>query len=145
MSITSERIKKNGFIHALADEAAAEIEQLEAENAKLVEACRCFRHFVGMRGGSWGEMLEVLNSALGPDEAPVMRKPEGGAAAGLPADFLARGLKLAEECALFGIPLKELSRDELLAAAAEGWSAYNRHIAQSIERAELLRDLRRAG
>ncbi len=64
MSITSDRIKENGFIHALADEAAAEIEQLEAENAKLIEACQCFRHFVNMRGGSWAEMLEILTDAL---------------------------------------------------------------------------------
>lgn len=62
----------------------------------------------------------------------------------LPAEFVENGIKLAQECTLFGIPLTELSRDELLAAAAEGWRAYNRHLEQSIKSWELMRDLRRA-
>lgn len=64
MSITSDRIREQGFFHALADDAADEIEQLEAENRKLKEACRCFRRFVNMRGGSWAEMQEILTDAL---------------------------------------------------------------------------------
>ena len=69
MSYTSDHINQSSDIMpGLALDAAAEIEQLEAENLKLVEACRCFRHFVNMRGGSWGEMLEILNSALGDDD-----------------------------------------------------------------------------
>jgi len=35
MSITSDRIRENDFIHALADDAADDIEQLEACNAEL--------------------------------------------------------------------------------------------------------------
>jgi len=35
MSITSDRIREQGFFHALADDAADEIEQLEREVAKL--------------------------------------------------------------------------------------------------------------
>ena len=37
MSITSDRIREHGFIHALADDAAEEIEALELENGKLRE------------------------------------------------------------------------------------------------------------
>lgn len=69
MSYTSDHIKQSSDIMSdLALAAADEIERLEAENAKLIEACRCFRHFVNMRGGSWGEMLEILNSTLGQDD-----------------------------------------------------------------------------
>ena len=65
MSYISDHIKQSSDIMpSLALDAADEIERLEAENAKLIESCRCFRHFVNMRGGSWGEMLEILNSAL---------------------------------------------------------------------------------
>lgn len=67
MSITSDQIREFGFIHALADDAADEIEALEAQNEKLIEVCRCFRHFVNMRGGSWSEMLDILNDVLGPE------------------------------------------------------------------------------
>jgi hypothetical protein len=35
MSITSDRIREQGFFHVLADDAADEIETLEKENAKL--------------------------------------------------------------------------------------------------------------
>jgi len=35
MSITSDRIREQGFFHALADDAAEEIEQLEREVAQL--------------------------------------------------------------------------------------------------------------
>ncbi|MBK8467629.1 MAG: hypothetical protein IPL32_17585 [Chloracidobacterium sp.] len=35
MSITSDRIREQGFFHALADDAADEIDALEKENAKL--------------------------------------------------------------------------------------------------------------
>ena len=37
MSITSDRIREQGFFHALADDAADEIEALEKENARLTE------------------------------------------------------------------------------------------------------------
>lgn len=35
MSITSDRIREQGFFHALADDAAEEIDQLEREVAQL--------------------------------------------------------------------------------------------------------------
>lgn len=38
MSITSDRIREVGFIHALADDAADEIEQLERDIVELKEA-----------------------------------------------------------------------------------------------------------
>ena len=37
MSITSERIREQGFFHALADDAADEIESLERKNGKLLQ------------------------------------------------------------------------------------------------------------
>lgn len=47
---------------------ADELDQLEDENSKLREAAKCFRHFVNMRGGSWSEMLEILNNVLSCDD-----------------------------------------------------------------------------
>lgn len=60
----------------------------------------------------------------------------------LPLDFVARGLELAETANLFGVPLVDLSRDELLAAAAQGWAAYNKNLQDSIRGRELLREMR---
>lgn len=62
----------------------------------------------------------------------------------LPPEFVEKGMRLAESYTLFGIPLTSLSRDELLAAAAEGWSAYNIHLEQSINAAEMMRNIREA-
>jgi hypothetical protein len=44
MSITSERIKENAFIHALADDAAEEIEALEKEIERLNQAFAYEQH-----------------------------------------------------------------------------------------------------
>lgn len=41
----------------------------------------------------------------------------------LPQSFVRRGLELAEGSSLFGKPFVEMTRDELIAAAAQGWSA----------------------
>jgi hypothetical protein len=62
MSILSEEIKRNGEGSYFEDAAVAEIEALEKENEKLKEAVKCFRYFVRERGGSWAEMLEILES-----------------------------------------------------------------------------------
>lgn len=62
----------------------------------------------------------------------------------LPAGFVREGKALAETCLLFGVPLCDLSRDELLAAAAQGWKRYNLHLEQSIDSAQTMIDIRRA-
>ncbi len=41
----------------------------------------------------------------------------------LPANFVKTGLSLAEGARIFGVPLSELTRDELLAVAAQAWKA----------------------
>lgn len=41
----------------------------------------------------------------------------------LPDDFVKTGLKLAHGLLLFGKPLDEMTREELIAAAAQGWNA----------------------
>jgi len=61
----------------------------------------------------------------------------------LPGGFVREGIALAETCLLFGVPLCALSKDELLAAAAQGWKQYERHLEQSMENAKLMRDIRR--
>lgn len=42
----------------------------------------------------------------------------------LPDSFLSKGLALADGAIIFGVPLKELSRQDLIAVAAQGWKAY---------------------
>lgn len=46
----------------------------------------------------------------------------------LPDPFIRDGLRLAEGATLFGILLSDLSRDELIAAAAKGWDAFRKEI-----------------
>ncbi|WP_236175352.1 hypothetical protein [Pseudomonas pseudonitroreducens] len=46
----------------------------------------------------------------------------------IPEHILKRGLAMASGSTVFGVPLEELSKDELMAVAALGWSNYNREI-----------------
>lgn len=41
----------------------------------------------------------------------------------LPEHFLKDGLELAKGATIFGVPFEALSKDELLATAANGWKA----------------------
>lgn len=41
----------------------------------------------------------------------------------LPESFVAEGLKLAEGARLFGKRFSDMTHDELIAAAAQGWNA----------------------
>ena len=41
----------------------------------------------------------------------------------LPESFLREGLELAKGCTLFGIPLQDLTREELMAAAAKSFKS----------------------
>lgn len=41
----------------------------------------------------------------------------------LPEEFVKRGLEMARGSLLFGKPFADMTRDELIAAAAQGWSA----------------------
>ena len=77
-------------------------------------------------------------------EAPIAAGPLDVTVSRLPDGFVSEGLRIAETCNLFGIPLAELSRDELLAAAAQGWQAYNRSLEQSIKNSQMMRELYKA-
>lgn len=59
----------------------------------------------------------------------------------LPREFVDEGVKLAETCTLFGIHLTELSKDELLAAAAKGWNAYNKQLDQGLSNMRMMLDI----
>lgn len=41
----------------------------------------------------------------------------------LPESFVKKNLELAKDARFMGIPLEELSRDELIAVAVAGWEA----------------------
>lgn len=60
----------------------------------------------------------------------------------LPADFVAEGLRLAKGGSLYGVPFEDLSRDELIAAAAMGWKAHNDQLRQSIDSFSFMSELR---
>ncbi len=47
----------------------------------------------------------------------------GGLAQTLPRAFVEHGLKLAKGAMLFGKEFNDMTRDELIAAAAQGWLA----------------------
>jgi hypothetical protein len=62
----------------------------------------------------------------------------------LPESVVAEGLAPAETTLVYGCPLMEMTRDELLAAAALGWKSYSDHIDSSARSLSLLSDLRAA-
>ncbi len=55
--------------------------------------------------------------------------------------FVDSGLELAKGARLFGIAFEDMTRDELIAAAAKGWKAYTDHLESSIRSSELTRML----
>jgi hypothetical protein len=57
----------------------------------------------------------------------------------LPEQFVKSGLELAKGASLFGIPMEELTRDELLAATAKGWKAYGDALESNIKSMEFLK------
>ena len=57
----------------------------------------------------------------------------------LPDQFMKRGTELADTCLLFGEKLTDLSREELIAAAAQGWRAYSDLLEQNSRHAETMR------
>ena len=62
----------------------------------------------------------------------------------LPESLIKRGTELAKTASFCGIPLDELAKEELLAAAALGWKAYNDHLEESIERTGVMQRIRGA-
>ena len=42
----------------------------------------------------------------------------------LPKKFLEEGLNMAKEAMIFGIPFEDLTKEELMAVAAQGWRAH---------------------
>jgi hypothetical protein len=49
----------------------------------------------------------------------------------VPKSFVKRGLEYASKSAIYGVPLTQLSHDELLAVAAIGWKDRDNRIQQS--------------
>lgn len=57
----------------------------------------------------------------------------------LPEKFLTEGTALAEDASIFGVRLSDLSRDELLAVAAQGWKAHQKLLDDNASRSRLFR------
>jgi len=57
----------------------------------------------------------------------------------LPKKFIREGLELADGATLFGIPLEKLSREELIAAVAKGWKAYEDQLKEVARRREIFK------
>lgn len=56
----------------------------------------------------------------------------------LPEKFVAEGLALAKDALIFGVRLDLLSRDELLAVAAQGWKLADQRRAEAQRVARVL-------
>ena len=59
----------------------------------------------------------------------------------LPDSFIAEGLKIAEGAQLFGKPMMQLTREEAIAAAAQGWNADKKSREEMSQRTSFLFDL----
>jgi dissimilatory sulfite reductase (desulfoviridin) alpha/beta subunit len=57
----------------------------------------------------------------------------------LPKNFVERHLLKAKGATIFGVPLEELTRDELLAVAVAGWEIYTSYLTEAIEKGQRLR------
>ena len=44
----------------------------------------------------------------------------------LPVSFVQKGIELSKRTTLYGVKFNDMSRDELMAAAANGWKEVNR-------------------
>lgn len=62
----------------------------------------------------------------------------------LPEFFVAEGAEMAEGCAIFGVLLQDMTREELLAVAAQGWNAYTKSMEQATKDMRMLHDLHKA-
>lgn len=62
----------------------------------------------------------------------------------LPEHVVAEGLDLAKSATYYGIPLGDLSRDELLAVAALAFKSYHEAMRRRSEESSLLSTLRNA-
>lgn len=56
----------------------------------------------------------------------------------IPESFVKEGLSIAHEMTLFGRPFEELTREELIAAAAQGWAAERRARERDVSKAKLM-------
>jgi len=57
----------------------------------------------------------------------------------LPESFVSKGLELSKDALIFGIPLSELTHDELLATCAQGWNSYTNSLESNIRNMEIMR------
>lgn len=61
----------------------------------------------------------------------------------IPPAFVDKGLKLAKDARLFGVSFFDMTHDELIAAAAQGWNAERLAREEMSERTENLLNLLR--
>jgi hypothetical protein len=59
----------------------------------------------------------------------------------LPSEFVASGLRIAEGATLFGKRLMDLTREEAIAAAAQGWAAEKKAREECSQRTKALFNL----
>jgi hypothetical protein len=59
----------------------------------------------------------------------------------LPDSFVKEGLEIAQTLTIFDVPVESLSREELLASVAHGWTAYNRALDESRRGREFMAEL----
>ena len=57
----------------------------------------------------------------------------------LPKDFVDEGLRISKESTIMGVAFSDLSRDELIAAAAHGWTAYHEGMRENLRAIEMFR------
>jgi hypothetical protein len=60
---------------------------------------------------------------------------------GLPSEFVINGLVLADQGTLFGVRFCDMTRDELIAAAANGWKSHHAALEESIRRSQFQSEL----
>jgi len=60
----------------------------------------------------------------------------------VPKSFMDRYLKEAEGSRFFGVPIQELTRDELIACAVAGWKGESDARAEGIRRVKFMKDIR---
>jgi hypothetical protein len=79
-----------------------------------------------------GRLLRYREQLQWPDILVLLREAMRATEARLPAEFVTQGVQLAKGARLYGKPLMDMTRDELLATAAEGWKVAQKRQERSI-------------
>ena len=62
----------------------------------------------------------------------------------LPKSYVEKGLELAKGASFFGVPIEDLTRDELIACAANGWQEVSNIREEGARQRNFLMDCNRA-